>query len=110
MSVIVKFSDGSDWFRANWFFRQLRADITKLFPTDIELHSVLEIGQAFGLFDIAEQKPEVAERTLHAMKAAARATIQGQLKGVLEQRPNDVEGERMYLESMRELLERIDKT
>jgi len=35
--VIIKFQDGTDWFKANWVFRQFTEDIVATFPNDTAL-------------------------------------------------------------------------
>ena len=42
MSVIIVFPNGTDWFRANWVFRQLAGDVSVHYRNDDSVCKALE--------------------------------------------------------------------
>ena len=42
MSVIIVFPDGTDWFKANWVFRQLAQDVSDHYSSDAEVCKAVE--------------------------------------------------------------------
>jgi hypothetical protein len=103
--VIICLPDGTEWFNPNWVFRQLHADVVERFPGDAELQLEMEKAEAFGLLSLDSIEPVLASRILRAMRTVAEATVQGRIGGWLKGKPDDQEGQRMYLEAMSELLE-----
>jgi len=104
LMVIIKFKDGTDWFKANWVFRQLAEDTMAAFPNDNALGLVLEKAQAFGALFLDSMEANAATSTLEALRKVAEETIQGKIQGWKGKRPEDKEGQQMYLESITELL------
>jgi hypothetical protein len=102
--VIIKFRDGIDWYRSNWVFRQLAADVIAAFPQDNELRFNLERASAQGALFIDEMDTNVAATTISALKTVAQDTIQGKVPGWKATKPTDTAGHQMYLESLAELL------
>jgi len=101
--VIIHFR-GGDWFNPNWVFRQLCADISEDFPGEVELHREMEKAEAFGLLSLDSIDPALSSRILRAMRTVAEKTIDGMIPGWRSARPDDQDGQRMYLEAMSELL------
>jgi hypothetical protein len=102
--VLINFKDGGDWFNPNWVFRQLCADISEDLPGDVELHREMEKAEAFGLLSLDSIDPALASKILRAMRTVAEKTIDGRIPGWRRARPDDPDGQRMYLEAMSELL------
>ena len=50
--VIIQFKNGTDWYKANWVFRQLRADVAEAFPDDLELTTEMEKAEAFRMLSL----------------------------------------------------------
>jgi len=107
--VIIKFQDGSDWFKANWVFKQLAEDTLAAFPNDGALRLVLEKAQALGGLFFDSMEAEAATSTLDAIKKVAEETIHGNIQGWKQIRPEDKDGQQMYLESIDELLKVLKK-
>jgi hypothetical protein len=103
--VIIKFRNGSDWFKANWVFRQLADDTAAAFPDDGPLRLVLENAQALGGLFFDAMEPEVAISTMRALLKVADETIRGNIQGWKQTRPEDKDGQRMYFESISELFD-----
>jgi hypothetical protein len=103
--VIICLPNGTEWFNPNWVFRQLHADVVERFPDDAELHLEMEKAGAFGLLSLDSTEPVLASRILRAMRTVAEETVQGQIPGWLKGKPDDQEGQRMYLGAMSELLD-----
>ena len=107
--VIIKFRDGSDWFKANWVFRQLAEDILAAFPNDRALMMVMEKAQALGGLFPDSMEADAATSTLEAIRKVAEETIQGKIEGWKRTKPEDMEGQQLYLESIKELLDLLKK-
>jgi hypothetical protein len=107
--VIISFPNGADWSRANWIFRQLQKDVADSYPTDSEVVHELEKASAFGGLALESMEVVVRRRVMDAIKTIATATLQGKSYGPAAQNPNDEEGQRMYIESMRALLDVIER-
>ena len=43
MSVIIVFPDGTDWFKANWVFRQLAHDVSDRYSSDAEVCNTMDV-------------------------------------------------------------------
>jgi len=71
LMVIIKFQDGTDWFKANWVFRQFTEDIVGDLPNDTALRLLLEKAQAFGGLFFDSMVAESATPTLEAMRRVA---------------------------------------
>lgn len=110
---IIKFQDGTDWFKANWVFRQFAEDMAATFPNDTALNLLLEKAQAFGGLFFERMEADVCTATLQAMRRVAEDTIQGSIQGWKRARPEDKVGQQMYLDSIKELsalLKKCDRT
>jgi hypothetical protein len=107
--VIIVFRGGAEWFNPNWAFRQLRADIVENFPGDVELHHEMEKAEAFGLLPLDSMESALASRIPRAMRTVAEKTVDGRIPGWKRTRPDDVDGQRMYLEAVSELLATIQR-
>ena len=107
--VIVKFPNGTDWYKANWAFRQLAADTIAAFPGDESLEFALKQAEAIGALFLDHLEEAIATKALTALEKVARDTLSGAIKGWIASRPDDAKGQEMYLESMAELLELIDR-
>lgn len=102
--IIIKFKDGTDWFKANWIFKQLAEDVIAIFPNDRNLRSVMERAQAVGGVFFDSMEADVAAATVKAIKKVAEDTVQGRIQGWSATRPEDKDGQRMYFDSINELL------
>jgi hypothetical protein len=103
--VIICFPNGNEWFNPNWAFRQLTADVMAAYPDDAELHERFLRAQAYNALFLDRMKPEDASRIMEILKAVAQGTLDGKIRGWLNEHPEDQDGQRMYLESMSELLD-----
>jgi len=107
--LLISFPNGTDWFKSNWVFRQLGADVGNAFPNDPELLHLLEVAEAFGHLDLQGLDESLLLRTLSALRTVCTDTIQEKIPGWKGNKPADIEGHRMYSESIHELLGLIDQ-
>ncbi len=110
--IIVEFTDGIDWYKANWAFRQLAEDTFARFPDDNELHSVLEMAHAFNCLDFKvrlKENKELAARTLAALRTVAEETLKGSIHGLKGKHSSDENRQQLYLQSLKELIILIEK-
>jgi hypothetical protein len=107
--IIIKLKDGSDWFKANWVFRQFAADVIAAFPRNSELNLELEKTQAFGSLSLNTMEPNSAAATLKAIGKMAEDTIQGKIHGWNGKRPEDKQGQKICLGAISELLDLVQK-
>jgi hypothetical protein len=105
--IIVSFPNGTDWYKANWVFRQLVQDVVEIYPADKELKKLMEQAQAFGTLAISSLPKDTASRTLLAIRAVIERTIKGETNGWSRTKPDDIEGQRLYLNALVELLDLI---
>jgi len=47
--VIIRFPNGSDWYKANWAFRRLAEDIVAGHPDESDLKVEMERAEVLGL-------------------------------------------------------------
>jgi hypothetical protein len=106
---ILQFQNGTDWFKANWIFRQFAEDIMAAFPEDTALRLLLEKAQAFGGLRLDSLEEEAVTSMLQAMRHVAENSIQGSIPGWKRTRPEDKDGQQMYLKSISELLDLLKK-
>ena len=106
--VIVIFQNGSDWFKTNWVFRQFSRDTIARFTEHSELKDTLETAQAFGMLNLASNEGPVMA-TVQKLKVAATETVSGAIKGWAATQPEDIDGRRLYLGAIRELLDLIEQ-
>jgi hypothetical protein len=105
--VIIHFVDGSEWYKANWVFRQLAGDLVAHCPDDADLKITLERAEALGLLKFDYLGNDLAARLKTAMLEVATATQAGTILGWKGSRPNDKQGHDDYLEALKELAEMI---
>jgi len=107
--VIISFPNGTDWFKANWVFRQITEDVVAMFPDDAELKLLMEQAGALGGLSLESMKADLASRISRALRKVAESTIQGRTLGWRGTKPEDLDGHRMYLEAISELLSLINQ-
>jgi hypothetical protein len=107
--VIVKLRDGKDWYRANWIFRQLAQDVMATFSRDKDLALEMEKAQAFGALYLDSMEEERARKIFCAIKEVVAQTLEGKIQGWKGTKPSDVEGHRMYAESISDLMKLLKK-
>jgi len=100
MSVIIVFPDGTDWFKANWVFRQLARDVSDRYSSDAELCKAVEVAEALGALDLKKMNDGLRRRVMEALAAVATDTIKGTIAGW---RPHDVKEHALYCEAVSEL-------
>ena len=86
MSVIIVFPNGTDWFRANWVFRQLAGDVSVRYRNDDSVCKALESAEALGSLDFKDMDEELCRKVMQAIKTVAEETISGTIEGW---RPHD---------------------
>ena len=106
--VIIKLQDGTDWFKANWIFRQLAKDTIATFPDDHELKLTMERSQALGGLFLDSMESDASIATLTAIRKVAAETLAGKIPGWKKANPEDIKGQEMYLRSIAELLDLIN--
>ena len=100
MSVIIVFPNGTDWFRANWVFRQLAGDVSVRYRNDDSVCKALESAEALGSLDLKDMDEELCRKVMQAIKTVAEETMSGTIEGW---RPHDKGGHAMYREALSEL-------
>lgn len=100
MSVIIVFPDGTDWFKANWVFRQLAQDVSDRYSSDAEVCEALEVAEALGALDLKKMNDGLRRRVMEALTGVAMDTIKGTIAGW---RPHDTKGHALYCEAVSEL-------
>jgi len=103
--VIIVFSNGTEWFKANWVFRQLAEDVATAFPLDQEVNFEIEKAQAIGALFLKDMDEPLRLRVTERLRTVAQRTLDGEIDGW---RRDDADGHRMYLESLSELLALIN--
>jgi hypothetical protein len=68
ISVIIVFPDGTDWFKANWVFRQLAQDVTDCYSGDAEVCKAVEVAEALGALDLKKMNDGLRRRVMEALK------------------------------------------
>ena len=107
--VIIKFPDGSEWFKANWAFRRLAEDVAAAFPQNKDLISQMERAQGIGALFLSDLEVPLLTATLKAIRSVAKGTVDGVVQGWKRTHPKDESGQQQYVDSMKELLDLIDK-
>lgn len=105
MSVIIVFPDGTDWFKANWVFRQLAQDVSERYRSDVEVCKAVEVAETLGALDLKKMNKSVRRRVIEALRAVAVDTIKGTVAGW---RPRDAKEHALYCEAVSELAERLE--
>src|ERR1700688_4412511 len=71
MSVIIVFPDGTDWFKANWVFRQLAQDVSDRYSSDAEVCTVVEVAEALSALDLKKMNDGLRRRVMKALTTVA---------------------------------------
>jgi hypothetical protein len=100
MSVIVVFPDGTDWFKANWVFRQLAQDVSDRYSIDTEVRKAVKVAEALGALDLKQMNDGLRGRLMKALTDVAMDTIKGTIAGW---RPQDPKEHTLYCEAISEL-------
>lgn len=107
--IIISFQNGTDWYKANWIFRQFAQDLLEQFPDDVNLKLLMEQAEALGGVSLDSVNEDIAAEALIAMKTVAEETIRGKIQGWRRTKPDDEKGQQMYIKSITELLDAINK-
>ena len=102
MSVIIVFPDGTDWFKANWVFRQLAQDVFDRYSSDAEVCKAVEVAEALGTLDLKKMNDGLRGRVMWALTGVSMDTINGTIAGW---RPHDTKEHALYCEAVSELAE-----
>ena len=100
MSVIIVLPDGTDWFKANWVFRQLAHDVSDRYNSDTEVCDAIEAAQALGTLDLKAMNEGIRRRLMEALLDVAMDTVEGIIAGW---RPDDPKEHALYCEAVSEL-------
>lgn len=100
MSGIIVLPDGTDWFKANWVFRQLAQDVSERYGSDTEICKAMEVAEALGALDLKKMNDGLRKRVMEALTAVAMDTIGGSIAGW---RPHDAKEHSLYCEAVSEL-------
>ena len=100
MSVIILFPDGTDWFKANWVFRQLAQEVSDLYRSDAEMCKAVEAAEALGTLDLKKMNVGLRNRVMEALTAVAMGTIKGTVAGW---RPHEAKEHDLYCSAIAEL-------
>src|SRR5258708_40084127 len=101
--VIISFPNGTDWYKPSWMSRQLQRDVVEMFPDQTDVNFEMEKGEAIGTLFLGSLEKTLAAKMLSALEAVVDATVDGRIEGWRKEKPNDLEGQRIYLEVLREL-------
>ncbi|MBI3463318.1 MAG: hypothetical protein HY000_09700 [Planctomycetes bacterium] len=116
MGGVISFRKSPEaiWLKTGWIFTRFLADLLVVSPDDEEFTDAIqkaEVFQRLGLYDTAEENPELANKLKRAIKEVALATLEDSADRPLKWKEGlDPAGQVMYLDSIRELLEIMDKT
>lgn len=100
MSVVIVFPDGTEWFKANWVFRQLAQDVSDRYSSDAEVCKALEVAEALGALDLKGMNAGLGRRVIDALADVAIDTMKGTIAGW---RPHDAKDHALYCEAVSEL-------
>ena len=107
--VIIRFPNGSDWYKANWAFRRLAEDIVAGHPDESDLKAEMKRAEVLGILLLDQMQGAPLSKMMEAMRWVAQGTVSGEIPGWKRTHPNDERGQALYLESMTELLDLIDR-
>jgi len=107
--LIIRFPNGSDWYKANWAFRRLAEDVVAAHPDESGLKLEMERAEALGMLFLDQMEGALLSKVMEAMRSVAQETVEGKIPGWKRTHPNDEKGQSMYLESMIVLIGLIDK-
>jgi hypothetical protein len=105
MSVLIVFPNGSDWFKANWVFRQLAQDVSDRYGSDAEVCKAVDAAEALGILDLKKMENGLCRRVMEALSVVATDTINGSIAGW---RPHDAKEHAVYCEAVSELTKRLE--
>lgn len=105
MSVLIKFPDGTDWFKANWVFRQLASDVSDRYQDDVEVCAALKVAEANSMLDLHKMNDGTRRKLLEALSTVAKRTIEGSIAGW---RPHDAREHAIYCEAVSELAKGLE--
>jgi len=106
MSVSVVFPNGTEWFKANWVFRQIVEDVSARYQNDEGIRTALELAQALGSLDLKQMDGHMRDKVMHAIRTIAKETVSGTIKGW---RPGHQSEHAIYCEALSELAQLIDQ-
>jgi hypothetical protein len=69
----------------------------------------MDRAQGLGTLFLNDMEGSLLSKVMAAMRSVAQGTVEGRISGWKRTHPNDPEGQRMYVESMGELLDLISK-
>lgn len=104
--MIIRLQNGTEWYKANWIFRQLAKDILQRYAEDNELNFELQKAEALGGIYFDSLDKEISDKLLTAIKEVAQLIIAegaGDSKGT---KSNEAE-HHMYYDAIIELLHLI---
>jgi len=105
MSVLIVFRDGSEWFKANWVFRQLARDVSDRYSSDAEVCKALNVAEALGTLDLKKMENDLSRRVMGALSVVGADTLNGSIAGW---RPHDAKEHALYCEAVSELTKRLE--
>jgi len=100
MSVLIKFPNGTDWFKANWVFRQLAKGVSDRYSGDVDVCKAMKMAEAIGTLDMQQMNEGLRGKVMEALSVVAKATIEGSISGL---RPHDPKEHALYCEAVSEL-------
>ncbi len=104
MSISIVFPNGTEWFKANWVFRQIVDDVSARYQNDEGIRAALELARALGSLDLKQMDGHLRHRVMQAIRTIAEETASGTIKGW---RPDDQREHAMYCEALSELAQLI---
>jgi len=104
MSVSIVFPNGTEWFKANWVFRQIVEDVSARYQNDEGIRTALELAQTLGSLDLKQMDGHLRHIVMQAISTIAEETASGTIKGW---RPDDQREHAMYCEALSELAQLI---
>src|SRR5947209_5366025 len=107
--VIIKFPNGNDWYKANWVFRRFSEDVVAAYPEESDLRLEIERAEGLSTMFLDHMEDSLLTKVMEAMRSVAQRTVKGEIPGWQRTHPNDTERQRMYVESITELLDLINK-
>jgi hypothetical protein len=104
MSISIVFPNGTEWFKANWVFRQIVEDVSARYQNDEGIRTALELARALGSLDLKQMDGHLRHKVMQAIRTIAEETASGTIKGW---RPDDQREHAMYCEALSELAQLI---
>ncbi len=106
MSVVIVFPNGTDWFKANWVFRQLAEDVSKYGGSDSDVNKELEAALALGSLFLDRMDRSLGSRIVESLRAVTQGTLDGRIDGW---KKADKREHQIYLECLTELLSLLNQ-